>query len=484
MDTQGVPPVVPNPSQNTPDYEGGPQPASISGVQYTGVPVSPAGQQASGQPPKKSSGSLLKIILILLVIGIVIFGVVVVVLPMITGPKEIKITWWGLREEESVVAPLISEYEAAHPNVKIEYVNQNPTDYRERLVNALVSGKGPDIFHFHNTWVPQLGGQLDAVPDAVIDSTTFANTYYPVALNDLVKGSQIMGLPLEYDGLALYVNTELFNSVGRPFPSTWDELRETATALTIRDSRGVITQSGVALGNTKNVDHWPEILALMMIQNRANPANPTDKLAAKALEYFTLFSRVDKVWDETLPSSTEAFSSGKLAMYFAPSWRYFEIKQKNPDLKFITIPVPQVPKDLSSEPDITYATYWVEGVSGTSSNKKDAWDFLKFMSTNVSLTKLFESAAKVRDFGQPYPKVEMAGLLADNPIMESFVKYAPNAASWYLASDTYDGQTGINSIINKYYADAVDAVVAGGDAVTVLKTTALGVAQALSQYQK
>ena len=478
MDSQGVSPVVSNPNQNTPDYEGGPQPASISGVQYTGVPVSSA-----GQPPKKPSRNLLKIMLILLIAGVVIAGIVVVALPMITSPKEIKITWWGLREEASVVTPLIGEYEAAHPNVKVEYIKQSPTDYRERLVNALVSGKGPDIFHFHNTWVPQLGSELEQVPSEVIDLTAFTQTYYPVALKDLVKGSSVLGLPLEYDGLALYVNTELFNSAGRPFPSTWDELRETATALTIRDSRGVITQSGVALGRTKNVDHWPEILALMMIQNRANPANPTNDLAAKALEYFTIFSRVDKVWDETLPSSTEAFASGKLAMYFAPSWRYFEIKEKNPDLRFITIPVPQVPKDSPAEPDITYATYWVEGVSSKSSNKKAAWDFLKFMSTNENLTKLYESAAKVRDFGQPYPKVEMASLISDNPILGSIVKYAPNAVSWYLASDTYDGPTGINSTINKYYADAVNGVNAGGSAAALLKVTAEGIVQTLSQYQ-
>ena len=114
--------------------------------------------------------------------------------------------------------------------------------------------------------------------------------------------------------------------------------------LTIKDDQGVVTQSGVALGRTENVDHWPEILALMMLQNGVDLSSPIGKPAEDAL-FFTVFSTVDGVWDATLPPSTQAFAAGKLAMYIAPSWCAFEIQLQNPNLKFKTVPLPQLPKD-------------------------------------------------------------------------------------------------------------------------------------------
>ena len=80
------------------------------------------------------------------------------------GGGEADLTWWGLWEDESVVAPLIAEYQEANPKVKIQYVKQSQQDYRERLTNALAKGEGPDIFRFHNSWVPMLKNELDFVP--------------------------------------------------------------------------------------------------------------------------------------------------------------------------------------------------------------------------------------------------------------------------------------------------------------------------------
>ena len=43
-----------------------------------------------------------------------------------------RLTWWGLQNEESVVQPLIDEYQKRNPNMKIDYIKQKPNDYRER----------------------------------------------------------------------------------------------------------------------------------------------------------------------------------------------------------------------------------------------------------------------------------------------------------------------------------------------------------------
>lgn len=424
-------------------------------------------------------------VIILTILVLVLLGLVFFI--FIRGKTSTKtssgeIVWWGLWENEATISPLISEFEAKNPEIKMKYIAQSKEDYRERLTNALAKGTGPDIFTLHNSWVPMFKNYLDPIPAAVMTPSEFSQVFYPVMASDLTSGTGILGIPLGYDALTLFINNDIFASYGKNPPATWDDLRSLAIELTTKDDQGVIIQSGVALGRTENVDHWQEILALMMLQNGVDLSNPTGKLAEDALTYSTYFSSVDGVWDASLPSSTAMFAGGKLAMYFAPSWRAFEIVQLNPALNFKTVSPPQLVKGNPNQKDVVYATYWVQGVSNKGKNKTAAWEFLKYLSSSDSLSKLYANASKQRKFGEAYPRVDMASLLTDHPILGSIISQAPNARSWYLQSRTFDGPTGINSLINKYFENAVNAVNSRDTAAKVLPTVAQGVSQVLKQY--
>ena len=85
-------------------------------------------------------------------------------------------------------------------------------------------------------------------------------------------------------------------------------------------------------------------------------------------------------------------------------------------------------------------------------------------------------------FGEPYPRQDMESLLKDHPIIGSTVIGAKTAQTWFLQSRTWDGPTGINSQINKYFEDAVNLVDTGKEAKMALEPVAQGVIQVLSQY--
>ncbi|QLG69890.1 MAG: Sugar ABC transporter, sugar-binding protein [Candidatus Woesebacteria bacterium] len=450
--------------------------------------MKPESQPISAQsnpvlPPKPAKKFPLRLVLILLLVVAVVVGLIFAAGKFL-GKKTVEeknITWWNLWEDDSIIKPLIQEYEAKNPNVKINYVKQSPQDYRERLASTLAKGEGPDIFAFHNTWTPLFVRDLDGMPPQVMSSADMAQNYYYVISADLTFQGRILGIPLGYDALTLFINEDLFKEAGLNPPTTWVELRDDAKLLTkVVDGR--IVQSGVALGRVENVDHWQEILALMMLQNGVNFAKSDPSLVENSLLFYTIFSRSDKVWDETLPSSTEAFAAGKLAMYFGPSWRAFNIKEINPNLNFRTVPLPQIPKENPDEPDISYATYWSQGVWIKSKNKDLAWDFLKFISSRDSLEKIFKQASLVRGFGEVYPRSDMANLLLDHPILGSVVKLAPDAKSWYLASRTFDGPTGINSQLSKYFEDAINALNDNQDSARASETLIQGINQVLTQY--
>ncbi len=390
-------------------------------------------------------------------------------------PEPITLNYWGLWEDNPVIKAVLSEYQTQNPNVTINYQQQSHKDYRERLQSALARGEGPDIFRFHNTWVPMLKNELASIPASVFDSTSFSATFYPVAQKDLTLSGNILGVPLMIDGLGLYYNKKIFTSGGKTPPTSWEELRQSAFDLTVRDAEGKITTAGIALGITSNIEHWSDILALMMLQNSADPANPIGEPAESALKFYTIFSISDRVWDATLPNSVYAFATEKVAMIFAPSWQAHTLKQINPNLDFGIVPVPQLPTT-----NVTWASYWVEGVSKKSAQTEEAFKVLKFLSEKDKLVKFYTEATKVRQFGEPYPRKDMADLLKTDPLVYPFISEAPNAKSFYMASRTFDN--GINDKIIKYYEDAINATNQGQDVKEVLQTAAQGIQQVLSQY--
>lgn len=422
-----------------------------------------------------------KKILLLAVLGIILVVLLVVFLVslLFRTLTPTTVTYWGLWEDQNVFQQVISDYKRSHPNVTVKYLKQSPINYRERALTALAKDDGPDIVRLHNAWLPMFKNLVAVVPKNIFSAESFRDTFYPVALKDLTIGSRPYAIPLGIDTLALFVNQDLFSTGGASLPSTWDEFRQVAAKLTVRDTLGKIRTAGAALGTASNVDHWQDILALMMLQAGVDiTVKPDAPEAAEALNYYVTFATVDRVWDETLDPSTLAFAQGKLAMYFAPSWRFFDLKALNPDLNFKVIPVPQ----LTGGSTVNFASYWAEVVSKKSKNSQAAFEFLKYLSDEESLTKLYFAQSKLRAFGQPYPRVKMATLLSSDPNVGPFIAAAPTAQSSYLVSFTSDGDTGLNSRIAAYYRDAINSMLRGSDAASALTTVASGVTQVLGSY--
>ncbi len=447
------------------------------------TPPSVVAPQSGGKIPKKPI--LIAVVLLFLALGG--FSFIQFILPRLQGGlsnQQKTITWWGLWEEPATVQPLIDEYQSTHPNIVVKYEKVAKEQYRERLANAVAGDNGPDIMNIHNSWIPMFKSALSPMPSSVFSPQEYQQTFYSVMTADLSSGANIVAIPQGFDGLGLYVNDEIFSTYGKEVPKTWNDVRDAAIELTVRDEKGIVKQSGIAMGSTKNVDHWQEILALLILQNGAKLENPTGPLAEGALSFFTIFSKTDKVWDDTLPNSTTMFANGKLAMMIAPSWRAHEILEINPTLKFHVIAPPQLPKNSPEEPDLTYATYWANAVSAKSAHESESWEFLKFMSSKESTQKLYDNATKLRAFGQPYARVDMREQVSGDPKVGGFLSLAGNAKSWYLASRTFDGETGINSRIGKYFENAVNQVSGSSNdnPKNALATVAQGVLQVLVDY--
>lgn len=459
-----------------------PQPAQGTENQFIPQGVTPSGTVSQAPPPHSSSivrRMLMVIVFLILGAGLIAGGWYVY--RMFAGSKDITITYWGLWENEATVRSILSDFEEKNPKIKVQYVKQSPRQYRERLQAAIARGDGPDVFRFHNTWVAMIRNDLALVPETVMSATDFGSTFYAVASADLVAGQNIFGIPIMIEGLGLYYNEDLFAAAGVTPPTTWEDVLNIVPKLTVKKDN-TITTSAIALGTTGNVENWSDILATMMMQNGAKLTEPTSTEAQETLIFFRKFSSpADPVytWNETLDNSIYAFATGKVAMILSPSWRAFDIKElskeANPNLRFKIIPIPQLPGNT-----VTWASYWVEGVSAKSKYKEAAWRFIQFLTSRETVVKLYTEAAKTRIFGEPYARMDLTISIADDPYAGAFVKQAQTAKSFPLASRTFDN--GLNDKMIKYLEDAVNAVGQGTAPSAALTTVASGFRQILSQY--
>ncbi len=393
------------------------------------------------------------------------------------GP--VTLTYWGLWEDENLIRPLIAEYQKLNPAVSVDYVKQSSINYRKRVQTQVREGVGPDVFRIHNSWLPMFVSDLTPAPQDIFNMSDYRTLFYPVAAESLIASNQILAAPMEIDGLALYINEEILNGVGGNVPKNWQEFIDSATKMTVKDASGIKT-AGAALGAAGNVDHWSDILGLLLLQQPGVDLNnvATEK-TAEVLSFYTGFVTDPrrKTWDVNLPKSTDMFASGRLGFYFAPSWRAHELRIINPNLKFKVAPVPQL-----SAKSAAFASFWAEAVSKNSKNPAEAWRFVKFLTSEQAQRLAYQQASQIRLFGEPYSLASLAPELTGDPAVGAFVAQGPIYKYWYLSSNTFD--SGINDEMIKYWEDGINATLGGTDPQVALQTVDQGVKQVLDKYTK
>ncbi len=396
--------------------------------------------------------------------------------------EPITLQYWGLWDEKEVFQPLIEEYKAKNPKVTIVYEKMSPDSYRERLIARSKTGNGPDIFRFHNTWVPEISEVLTSLPPEIMSNEEFEQTFYPVNQRDLKIDNLYYGIPLMVDGLVMIYNEDVLRQGGiQQPPQVWvggqNDVLNTVSALTVRDTSGSIVTSGMAIGTANNVDHFGEIFGVLLLLNGGDLKKLNEKEAIEALQLYRKFGE-ENYWNEKQSNSISAFIQGRAAMIFGPSWHVINIKAQNPD---INVKVAQIPRGIDDK-SISVGNYWVEGVNKFSKNQIEGWKFLKFLSEKETMTKMYENQTKTRAFGIAYSRRDLYETQKDNQYLAPILDMAQNdhIVSLPVVDRTYD--KGLNDEIVQYLENAINETINGVDYATALGKAQQGISQVLQRY--
>ena len=371
--------------------------------------------------------------------------------------------FWGLFDSGTVWQPLFDEYTKTHSGTFFRYTQMEPATYEQKLIEALASGKSPDIIMFRSSWLPKHGNKILPLPETMMTLRTFQETFPDVAIIDFVSGGKIYALPVWTDVLSMFYNKDLFNAAGiAVLPKTWEDFIKTVQKLTNKDKSGNLIKSGAAIGAADNVDNAADILSLLMLQTGTKMINDYGTEAAfdrdvlaggvsykpgeSALRFYTDFANPKSsayVWNDKLSGSFDAFASGQAAIIFDYAVNIPRLKQKNPNLRVGVAPIPQL---SGGSKTVNYADFWGYSVLASSKNSATAWDFLVFL-TGVDTNRYFANAVL-----RPAARRDILNEEKSSPELGVFAESVLSATNWYQADP---------AAIENVFKDMINAVVLG-----------------------
>jgi multiple sugar transport system substrate-binding protein len=260
---------------------------------------------------------------------------------------------------------------AASTGIKVERQAVPYAELVQKVLLAASSNSLPDIIYIDNSDVAQLadGGYLAPLSEVGISMEGFVP-----ALAALGKYNGVdYAVPSANNTVALYYNTDMFDAAGLKPPTTWDELRTTAKALTkdqtygfvfpgINNEQGTFHTSTFVWSNGGTFEHLnsPEVVgALSYLRDLVNDGSVSKSVVTWAI-----------------PDARDQFISGRAAMMIGGSWLLPQL-DPHPELHYAVAPIP-TPKDGEQVKVPTGGELWV--VSATA-NKEDAKTMLECLSS-------------------------------------------------------------------------------------------------------
>ncbi|MFE4666842.1 extracellular solute-binding protein [Streptomyces sp. NPDC056716] len=154
------------------------------------------------------------------------------------GP--VTITWWdtsNATNEAPTYQALVKEFEAAHQDIKVDYVNV-PFDQAQNKFDTAAGSQGaPDVLRSEVGWTPAFAKKGFFLPLDGTEALADQDQFQPSLIEQATYEDKVYGVPFTTDTLALVYNKELFEQAGVEAPTTWDELK--TAAATIKDETGV-----------------------------------------------------------------------------------------------------------------------------------------------------------------------------------------------------------------------------------------------------
>ena len=288
----------------------------------------------------------------------------------------------AMHYSQDQAAPLIEcfrRYEEANPGIAVEYQQLSYRDYLQTVLTSRLGGQAPDIYHLYSIWGAQMvdNGVL-ATPPAEIE-TFIRDTYAESTVDAASIDGTLYGVPSEVSAYMLVSNMALLREAGYDAPpTTWDELREIASAVTTRNEQGRIETAGFAFADSTSGTVHPFLVMLSSegVDAFTEGFEGTNLASPEAID--VVGKQAALVADGVTDASVDGFDfpAGGIGMIIMANWLEADIRAGFGDRFGEDVAVSAIPMGEDWR-TLQYAFFY--GVDSGSENQDEAWDLIAYV---------------------------------------------------------------------------------------------------------
>lgn len=302
------------------------------------------------------------------------------------------LTKFGLQQLSPFFVDAAKKYEALHPGVKVELIQESDDSVKGKTKALVASNSLPDVYF---TWTGSWGENfvrgkraVDLTP-VIGPDTEWGKTLATAAVSAFQYNGKLYGIPLYLDAKFMGYNKSLFKKAGIAEPKTFDDLLSACAAL---------KKTGVTPISFGNKEGWPGVhyAGQLLAYNVPQAILEKDFVPATAEYtdpgYVESLKQYKQIIDEcsdgsgtngsSYASALQQFSNGKSAMYYQEIIEFDQSTAdgalKREDFGFFKLPVPRDAKG-----DVKAIEGAPEGymINAASKNVPLAIDFMRFVTS-------------------------------------------------------------------------------------------------------
>jgi multiple sugar transport system substrate-binding protein len=290
---------------------------------------------------------------------------------------------FGDANDKQIRDAAIARFNKRYPNVKVtdQFTPISSwSDYLNKLVTQIASGKAPDLIHIATEGVQLAVRKNLVMPLDELTSEPSGKELLSDVDPALVKGFSVEGklylVPVAWNNMMIYYNTKVFSEAGIPRPSndwTWDDFLSTAKRLTSGEGPAKKFGFGIPYFNFGLTPFWysNETAVLKDDLKQSNLGDPKFLEAVKFIHGLARENGVSPDPANTDPNAVfQLFAAGKIAMTGGGHWPMQFFKANN----FTDFDVVPWPKNKAQK-TVFGADGW--GISTKTRQRGIAWEMVK-----------------------------------------------------------------------------------------------------------
>jgi multiple sugar transport system substrate-binding protein len=329
--------------------------------------------------------------------------------------------WGGNPTENALVKKYETDFMTKYPKIKVTQ-EQIPTNFEDKIKTEMSANNEPDAMYVSTAlmnFAAPAGRLLDLTP-LMSKWGVNASDYIPTLMTPWQFNGKQDALPKDFGDLVLFYNKSMFAAKGLQPPTTWEEVKADAKALTTGTVKGLSLPTDPA-----RFDAFLYAWGSQVLSSDKTKAVFNDQKGQDALTFYSSFQLQDK--SSALPDTLgatwpgDAFGKQKAAMVIEGGWLIPYMHDTYPTVTYGSVKLPAGPGKQAS---LLFTNGW--GCSAKTKLQDACMLFVKYMTGHDVQQQVLQSG-----FALPSRKdLGTDPAITSNPDVKNLFDTASFAIPW------------------------------------------------------